>query len=282
LDPGLVPSIEQAIQTVFGALHEAVTPFLPFTCLAAGGHFGLPMSEAFVLPEHWVISNSVAGPSLSNSTQHRQRLNHSVQRYLPRIFEPETAELLMAVLADETIGTRCQTIEYLYHDAGHAAGLGIKRKVREGLFRNDWDGGVEEWRADGVEFELAQRTQPIAELGQLVAANFCLRFGIDAQRALTGEFEGHSICSLLMLDGLLKTGLLQIKNNQLALSDLSYDALLRATEIQRSEAVRITHIELAEDSIDCYRSVEVDPRTRAIFQKYVLDACWGSKHQKPR
>jgi hypothetical protein len=272
LDPQLVPNIEQAIQNEFGILNEAITQFIPFSCLAAGGHFSSPMSEAFILPELWMIPNSVAGPSLSNTTQHRRRLNGKIGRYLPQIFEPQTSELLIDALADETIGSQRQTIEYLYHEAGHASGLGIKRKVRENLFHDVWDGGVEEWRTDGIEFELMKHTLPAAERGRMVAVNLCLRFGIDAQRALADEFEEHSICSLLMLDGLLKSGLFGVKNNQLALLEPSYDALSKAVDVQRAEAVRITHTEIAEDSIACYRSVEVDPQTRAIFQKYVLDA----------
>jgi hypothetical protein len=153
LDPQLVPNIEQAIQNEFGILNEAITQFIPFSCLAAGGHFSSPMSEAFILPELWMIPNSVAGPSLSNTTQHRRRLNGKIGRYLPQIFEPQTSELLIDALADETIGSQRQTIEYLYHEAGHASGLGIKRKVRENLFHDVWDGGVEEWRTDGIEFE---------------------------------------------------------------------------------------------------------------------------------
>lgn len=267
---------KQALET-FGILCQSITDVIPFTCLAACGHFGHEDSEAFIVPESWMIPNSDKGSSLNNMTQHRQRFHEVVQRNIPRIFEPETAELLLESLADEDVGVKRQHIEYQYHDAGHSTGLGIRRKIQDNLLPTYWCAGIEEWRADGVEFELAAGTLSKEELGKLVAANLCLRLGVDAHRWGGGDFDAHATTSLLILEYLFRSGALCIKDDKLALRHPAYRSLAWAVEMQRTEAVGLTREELTLEHpiglVGRYQSIEVHQATREIFQKFVTEPC---------
>jgi hypothetical protein len=269
--------VEKQVLETFGILHQPIVDVIPFNCLAACGHFGQENSEAFIVPESWLIPDSDKGSSLNNMSQHRQRFHETVEKNVPEIFEPKTAELLLESLADETVGVKRQHVEYQYHDAGHSTGLGIRRKIQDNLLPTYWCGGIEEWRADGVEFELAASTLPQEELGRLVAANLCLRLGVDAQRWGGSDFDGHATASLLVLEYLFKSSALCIKENKLALRYPSYQSLAWAVEMHRSEAVRLTREELSLEHptgiIGRYQSVQVHQATREIFQNFVANAC---------
>lgn len=264
---------EQVLDT-FGVLYEPITDIIPFTCISACGHFGHENSEAFIVPESWVIPSSENGPALNNMMQHRRRFDEPVQKNISRIFEPKTASLLLDSLTDKITGMQRQHVEYQYHEAGHATGLGIRRKVQENLLPTYWCAGIEEWRADGVEFELAVRTLPSEEVGKLVAANLCLRIGVDSQRWGGGDFDAHATSSLLTLEYLFRSGVLCIRDNQLALRKPSYQNLVWAVEMQRAEAMRLTREEIALEYptgiIGRYQSIEVHQATREIFQEFVM------------
>jgi Family of unknown function (DUF6014) len=266
--------VEEYALNIFGTLYQPITEIIPFYCICACGHFGHENTEAFIVPESWVIPGSTNGPALNNMTQHRQRFDVPVQKNIPRIFESETAHLLLNSLSDRAVGVQRQHIEYQYHDAGHATGLGIRRKVNENLLLTYWCGGVEEWRSDGVEFELAARTLDMEEVGKLVAANLCLRIGVDAQRWGGGDFDTHATSGLLTLEYLFRSGILCIKKHQLAFRNPTYKNLAWAVEMQRADAVRLTREEMAlENPVGLtgrYQSIGVHQATRQIFQEFVV------------
>lgn len=87
--------LEEQIVSVFDELLEPVPELIPFDCIAACGHFGHEDSEALVLPEAWMIPESLLGPVLNNITQHRNRYDRLVRTNIPRIFAEETANLLL-------------------------------------------------------------------------------------------------------------------------------------------------------------------------------------------
>ena len=265
--------VEEQIWNIFGVMYQPLPVFIPFICLCAAGHHGFETSEALILPELWMIPDSVNGPVLSNLTQHRHRFYRSVKKNIRRIFEPSTAKLLLESLTDEEIGVERQSREYWYHEASHATGLGIRHKVRNNLLLTNWYSGIEEWRTDGVEFELAVRTLPNEEIGKLVAANLCLRFGVDAQRTTNSDLDTHAICSLLMLDCFLRSGVFCIQDNQLALCNPNNENLAKTVEMHRTEAILLTREEIAVESIDCYQLIKVEQEIREIFQKFVIKPC---------
>ncbi|MBD2515242.1 hypothetical protein H6G93_09510 [Nostoc sp. FACHB-973] len=268
--------IEEQVLNVFGKLLQPITEIIPFTCIFACSRFYSEDSEAFIVPESWMIPGSLEGPVINNLARHRQRFHQVVRRNIPRIFEPETANLLLDSLADETIGSQRQHIEYQYHDAGHATGLGIKRKIQDKLLSTYWFAGIEEWRADSVEFDLAIRTMPNAEVGKLIAANLCLRFGIDAQRWGGYDYDTHATSSLFNLEYLFRSSAMHIKKDKLALRNPDYQSLVKAIEMQRAEAVSITREELFLEHptgiLGCYHSIKVHQSTKEIFRKFIVGA----------
>lgn len=277
IDSMSIKQVEEQALNVFGKLLQPIAELIPCICLCSCDRFSHKDSEAFIVPESWKIPGCIEGPIINNMTRHRRRFHKIVKHNIPRIFEPETANLLLGSLADEAIGLQRQHIEYQYHDAGHATGLGIKRKVQDNLLPTYWCGAIEEWRADSVEFDLALRTLPIEEVGKLIAANFCLRFGIDAQRWGGSDFDTHATSCLLTLEYLFRSGDLYIKQGQLALRNPNYQSLAKAIEMQRVEAVCLTKEELLLEHptgiFGLYQSIKVHKSTKEIFREFVILPC---------
>jgi len=269
-----VQQVEQEAIKVFGRLLQPITDVIPIEFIASTSHFNGENSEAFIVPESWIFPKSVEGPILNNLVQHRKRFKNSVRQNILRIFDLDTANLLLNSLADETTGTQIQHVEYQYHDAGHATGLGLRNKLKDNLLSNYWLAAVEEWRADSVEFDLAMRTLPIAEVGKLIAANFCLRFGIDGQRLGGYNSDTHATCSLITLEYLIRSSAVHLKKGKIFLRDLDYQTLAKSIEVQRSEAVSLTLEELSVESptgiIGCYHSIKVHQSTKEIFREFVM------------
>ena len=261
----------------FGELLEPILKLIPCICLDSCSRFGSEDSEAFIVPDSWDIPGCVEGPVINNLTQHRKRFHGSVSQNIPRIFEPKTAKLLLDSMTDENIGLQRQHIEYQYHDAGHATGLGLKHTIKNNLLTNYWYGAICEWRADSVGFELALRTLSLEEVGMLVATNFCLRFGVDAQRWGGIDFDTHSTSCLITLEYLLRSSEMYIKQGQLALRNPSYQDLAKAINMQATEAVYLTKQELClkhpTGFFSLYNSINVHRSTKEIFQEFVVSPC---------
>ncbi len=98
--------------------------------------------------------------------------------------------LLLEPLAAER-GVMESTIARTIHDAGHAAGLGLRRKVNDNLIPGYWYRGVEEWRADGIGFEIGTRLLDATAAADDVASNFVVRFGLSAPTATAGLDGPH-------------------------------------------------------------------------------------------
>lgn len=272
-----IERLEYIICEHIGALRQSIPLVVPYERIAACGNVGSEQGEAFVVPNNWDFANSFKGPALNDMTEQQRRFLDSGRECLRRIWEPDSAELLITALENEIIGTRNRHLEYEFHDAGHATGLGIDNKVQENLFPTYWYASVEEWRADGVEFDLASRVLSTEEAGQVVAVNLCVRLALDAHRRGGMDKDADVCASLLTFDRLFESGEVDVKNGRLCLRDVSYKGLLIAVEPHRCEAVHLTQQELKLDYptgiFRLYGSVKYNQMTEKLFKWLVVERC---------
>ena len=276
------PSIEQLenlVRAKFGTIGQPIPINLSFTEIASWGNVSGESGEAFVVPHRWCFPNSVCGPALNNAKEQRRRFLGSSHECIQKIFECETANLLLGPLEDEINGERYRHVDTQVHEAGHASGLGFDFKLKHKLFRNYTNSGVEEWRSDSLGFEFAACTLPAQEAGKLVAVNFCIRFGLDAHRLGGIEKDVDVYASLISLEYLFQNDAIYItKNSQLALRNLSYPGLLQAVELHRAQALCLTRRELNLKSptglLSLYK-VDIHPSTQSIFQGLIMERCQG-------
>lgn len=276
------PSIEQLenlSREKFGTLRQSIPRNLSFTEIASCGNVSGETGEAFIVPNGWPFPNSVCGPALNNAKEQRQRFLGSSRECIQKVFEYETANLLLAPLEDEINGERYRHIDTQVHEAGHASGLGFEFKVKQNLFQNYAYAGVEEWRADSLGFEFAACTLPAQEAGKLVAVNFCIRFGLDAHRSGGIEKDTDVYAGLISLEHLFQNDAIYVtKNGQLALRNLSYPGLLQAVELHRSQALCLTRRELnlkSSTGIFYLYNIDIHPSTQSIFHALVIERCQG-------
>lgn len=277
-----IAGLEAELVKLFGRLNQHVPMIIPFQVIAACGAVGREDGEAFLVPDGWRFAGSEDGPALNDMGEQRRRLCQSAFGCMRRIFEPKTAELLVGPLWDDKWGVQNQHLEYQYHEAGHASGYGLQRKLKRKLLPTLECKAVEEWRSDGVEFALARRLLPAETAAQLIAANFCIRFGIDAHRRGGIELDVDVNATLLTFDRLLRNGGLVLENTgRLALSDPTHRGLVEAVQPHSDEALQLTFDETPineneKDIESLYGEVSVpDAETKSIFRKHVVEPCLG-------
>ena len=276
------PSIEQLeilIRKTFGSLSEPIPINLSFTEIASFGNTKGETGEAFVVPMRWLFPDSALGPALNNATEQKRRFSDSSYACMQKIFEPETAHLLLAPLKDIINGERYRHLDTQVHEAGHASGLGFNFKIKHKLFPNYTYSGIEEWRADSLGFEFAAATLPHEEAGKLIAVNFCIRFGLDAHRLGGMEKDTDVYAALISLEHLFQNDAIYItKHGQFALRNLSYPGLLQAVEFHRSAALSLTRRELMINNpmglFSLYK-IDIHPATKSIFQGLIVEPCQG-------
>lgn len=270
---------ENFIQKEFGILNQPIPVILPYNQIAACGQAGSESSEAFIVANSWQIPQSVQGPSLNDMTEQRRRFDNSGQECIQRIWERSSAELILEPLCDPSLRDYYRNLEYQLHEAGHASGLGLERKIKEELFVDYWNGSVEESRSDGVELEIAANLLPAIEAGKLAAVNICVRQGLDAHRRGGLDRDGDAGASLINFAKLWDSGEVQIKDGRLALRELTYPGLLRATKPLREWAMQLTRKELrlcySQGLYRLYGSLEIHPAIEEMFLGLVVDPCKG-------
>lgn len=276
------PSIEQLenlSREKFGKLGQPIPRNHSFTEIASCGNISGESGEAFIVPYRWCLPNSVSGPVLNNTNEQQRRFLGSSRECIQKIFEYETANLLLDPLEDEINGERYRHADTQVHEAGHASGLGFDFKLKHKLFQNYSYGGVEEWRSDSLGFEFAACSLPAQEAGKLVAVNFCIRFGLDAHRLGGLEKDVDVYAGLLSLEHLFQNDAIYItKNSQLALRNLSYPGLLQAVELHRVQASSLTRRELnlkSPTGLFSLYKIDIHPSTQSIFQGLVIERCQG-------
>jgi hypothetical protein len=267
--PLLIPNLEAAAQEAFGELLQPLAPTFPIENIAACGNIG--QEEAFLAPDCWCFPESEHGPALVNMTAHQQRFTGWIESRIRCIFEPKTADLILQLLEDKSM----QIQEYWLHEAGHAAGMGLKMKIANNLLPNPDQRAWEEYKTDIAGFYLAASVLTPEQVGRLVAATLCIRFGIDAHRPGDPDQDHDAMSALLLFDRLLFSGQVQVlENDQLRLLDVSYEGLYKATIPHRLEANCLIQEELGaidnpEKIVEFYSWQDYHPETRALFDRLV-------------
>jgi hypothetical protein len=263
-----ISNLEVSARQAFGQTLQPLAPTFAIESIATCGNIG--QQEAFLAPDCWCFPKSEHGPALVNLTAHQQRLTGWVKERIRRIFEAKTADLILQVVQDKT----AQLQEYWLHEAGHAAGMGLKLKIANDLFPNSIQSGWEEYKTDIAGFHLAATVLTPEQVGQLVAATFCIRFGIDAHRPGGADKDQDVMSVLLILDRLLLSGEFELQqDSRLALKDVSYEGLCRAIAPHRQEARYLIQQELAlKDNpaaiMEFYQNYQqARPHTRALFDR---------------
>lgn len=268
------------IDDLLGKRLENSSEVVPFNCVGCFGHAEGMSGEAFLVPDGWIWPDPQEGPALNNMTEQQRRFELLGRNCVSAIFSEASAIFLLRPLLDVQFHQQLRHQEFQFHEAGHACGIGLRKKLHRKLLSTAWHRGVEEWRADGVEFEFLSRELTAERAGMAIAANYCLRFGIDAHREGGPEQDTDVIASMLSLNSLLRSGSLFVDTNrQLAFQDETYEGLLHATAGHRRDAVNLSRNELVLESeqglADLYSSLNVDPTTEALFNSAVRGPCLG-------
>jgi hypothetical protein len=260
---GGIPEAIEAIQC--GPLRQKVTAIFPIRTLAVSTRM-----PTFAVPDCWPWRDSSMGPALSDVEEQGRWFWEAGRRTIERVFEPESARFLLAPLESETGITTVYYRSYEIHDAGHSSGLGLRSKTNHELMPRIWHRGVEEWRADGIGFELGYRLLSKVDAANDLASNLVVRFGLsrDTNDDLDGPTE-HVPCTLIMLDRLLREQQIVIRSGRLALREPTLDGVIKALEPQRQEAIEFTKRELAlgnlADAPGMCDTIHIHPTTKTIF-----------------
>lgn len=275
------PPFDETALLIFGELRQAVPKVIPITVQAGAGQFGhAQASEAFIVPDGWAFSQS-DGPALNNMDEQRRRFSEPLTACINSIFDSATASLLLDPLRNPKTGIQIQHREFQVHDAGHATGIGLKAKLSQGLLSNTWYRAVEEWRSDGVANEIASRCFSQEDFADIIASNFCIRFGVDAHRSGGIERDFDADTCLLTFTFLLKSGMIAIgANGHLRLTNPTKRGLIDATALMRASAVALTRKELQMEHPQAIAYLfgsfcSIDDATRLLFMRSVIDPCRG-------
>jgi hypothetical protein len=270
--------LDVVIRDLFGELRQGISTIVPFDPIALAGAFGGEKNEAFVVPDGFPFAPGRTYPALNNVEEQARRTS-TARTAIRRIIDQESVHLLLGAIAGRERATRTQFIEYQYHEAGHASGIGLNAKLQADVLKNGHERGVEEHRADAVAFELAYRTLPETNVAELIASNLVTRLGLDAHRAGTIERDTDVECAFLTFASLVASSAIVIHNRKIAFVDPTPKGLVRATERMRALSVEMTRRELylnyVEGIAGLFGSVAEEPGAKVLFNEYVLSPCRG-------
>src|SRR5882724_214422 len=261
-----------------GDLVFEIVPFHRLAVTGAGGEGG----EAFLVPDGWKFPGSEKGLALNDMTEQRRRFSRSGEKCIRTIFGPQSADLLLEGLKNEYAGVQLQHREFQYHEAGHAAGLGLKKKLADDLLRTPWYRGIEEWRSDGIEFQLLLDTPGLSrdDAAATIAAKYCLRFGVDAHRAGGYERDTDVMAAEQTLYHLIENGSIYIDGEKkLSFAHCTRDGLIHSTRTHRNSAIQLTRDELAlqyEQGVwGLYGSRTASKACREMLKGLIINPCRG-------
>jgi hypothetical protein len=248
--PHTFPELRPTIQAIFGRSPAFVSRVIPIETLDGAGNVGPGAHfEAFIVPDGWAFHDSAHGPPLNDMKEQLNRFERFGRQAVCRVFDEPSAELLLSSFAVAGPSLDTRILEYAFHDGGHSTGRGLPEKIFENVLNGPWIRAVEEWRADGVSFELASRILSPAVFGTLVASNLCTRFGVDALRKGGPQLDTDVNVARLTFHHLLGAGALAVgKDGRLTLKATSLSDLGDAVSSVRKAAVALTHEELLLDS----------------------------------
>lgn len=282
-----IPETEKALkiaEKIQGEpLREDVNELIVIEAVLATGNLdGENGGEAFIVPDGWEFgkqNDEYVLPALNNATEQYRRAKEGFKR-IAQIFDSETARILTAPLHRWEAFIEIQNTEYLLHDFGHHSGLGLNFKFVHDLLPTYWLQGIEECRADGIDFAILTELLPEQEAKAVIASNFVTRFGIDAHRSGGIDADFDCVVVLWLLDHLLKNGALQIKDKKLSIRNISSDGLIQAVKTLILEGVEITRAELKLERLSgLARLYNFKPAntTLEIFEEFVVNPCRNFK-----
>lgn len=276
-----IPSANAVLQNLFGEVREHVPELIPFHAYVGAGWFAGEAGEAFIVPNGWAGLPDGDGPVLNNMSEQLVRVGRSAMEAIRKVFDLPSATLLLSVYRPQSRLMNTLNREYSFHEAGHAAGIGLNRKMAAGVFNSPFFGAVEEWRADGVAFEAAQMLLPAETAGTLVASNMITRFGIDAHRKGALDLDTDVNSALLTFQSLIESGTIRIyEDNRLGFVDPSFMGLVRATQLMRASTLALTRKEMQlSDPHGIWtlypNTVTVPESIRHLFRQTVVVPCIG-------
>jgi hypothetical protein len=246
-----------------------------FRRISSFGVAGGASGEAFLVPGSWCIPDSTLGPALNDLTEQYARINIAAI-CIRTIFDKESSEIILSPILNPIDGITIRHKEFLFHDAGHMTGLGLKRKISSGFFKNHHNRGVEEWRSDGVSFYFMSKELNRKEASKLAAATIALRFGLDAHRPGGYSSDPDVFATLLMFKNLVEVNAFLIRKNKLSFNFNDFDYFIDMLQNQCEKALELTSIESSvqlEEIYQSYRSIAVDKKVIKLFEKNVTSPC---------
>jgi hypothetical protein len=280
LNLGEIPTILPILLDLFGVVHERVPQIVPVIGHAGAGWFAGQSGEAFLVPNGWAGLPDGDGPVLNNMSEQLSRVKIAFDA-IAAIFDEASSTLLLSVYKPESRLLATLNAEYSLHEGGHASGIGLNHKFAAGVLNSPFYGAVEEWRSDGVAFQIARRSLPAETAGTLIASNFITRFGIDAHRGGALHLDTDVNSALLTFHSLIESGMLRVHpDHRLGFVDATFSGLVRATEMMCASAVSLTRRELQLPDPHAiwtlYPNVIVVPESvRQLFRQTVINPCMG-------
>jgi hypothetical protein len=141
-----------------GLITDGALAFVPFVPSRVVGVLAHSMNEYFVPGDMWRIGapDGPVVPSLLNVEAVRLAAETTAKHVICSIFDTVSAQALTSWLNDPVRARRLIAAEYLKHEHGHAAGIGMKQRRQLGLFRGHraerlTGYALDESRADGTE-----------------------------------------------------------------------------------------------------------------------------------
>jgi len=281
LDLGEIPATHPILLELFGVVHEPVPQIVPIHGHAGAGWFAGESGEAFLVPNGWAGLPDGDGPVLNNMAEQLIRVGRGAFEAIRTIFDGPSSTLLLSAYTPQSRLVATLNTEYSFHEAGHASGLGLNHKLAAGVLNSTFYGAVEEWRSDGVAFEVARRSLPIETVGTLVASNLITRFGIDAHRRGSLDLDTDVNSVLLLFHSLIESGLLRVHpDNRLGFVDATFSGLVHATEMMRASAISLTRREIQLRNPRAIwtlypNAIAVPESVRQLFQQTVITPCQG-------
>ena len=281
LDLGEIPATLPILIELFGVVHEQIPQIVPILGHAGAGWCAGESGEAFLVPNGWAGLQDGDGPVLNNMSEQLARVETIAFEAIQTIFDGPSSELLLSAYTPQSTLAATLNAEYSFHEAGHASGIGLNHKLAAGVLNSPFYGAVEEWRADGVAFELARRSLPAEMAGALVASNLITRLGIDAHRRGALDLDADVNSVLLTFHSIVESGMLKVlHDNRLAFVDATFSGLVRATELMCAAAISLTRREMQLSDPRAiwtqYPNVIAVPESvRHLFRQTVINPCQG-------
>lgn len=268
-------------ENIFGASPKNAPEAIGIEVSHAAGAVGGASGEAFIVPDGWRWKDSHRGPAFNDMTEQRKRFGGALE-CIKRVFDQRTAGLLFDLVGGVDGMVDLAALEYGLHDAaGHGNGVHLSEKLEGKHLPNATYRGFEEFRADGVALEVAERMFGLERASRIAASNAIVRLGLDAHRLGGLDADTDAQCALLHFHHLLESSQLSVGSaGRLTLVRADAHTLWRAYKPQRDLAIRVTQCELglkrsAGLSWLYATHFNVPASSRHIFQEKIVAPCLG-------